>query len=165
MGLPAAVPARHPPWRRHRRHPPGSVLQPADAARGGDWQRLSTATYAESGGLAALQGRRVRTSSFSTTLGLRLSHAFETAWGRGRVQLSTGWRHAYGNVLPTMRTSFSGGRDFELRGAPLARDAALVGLDGSLRLRGGISPSLSYQGQYAAGLRDHAGTLRASWQF
>jgi uncharacterized protein with beta-barrel porin domain len=65
-----------------------------------------------------------------------------------------GWRHAFGDVVPTSTHRFLGGEAFRVEGAALARDAAVVeaGADFTFR-RGGVA-SVTYGGQFGDGVTD-----------
>jgi outer membrane autotransporter protein len=66
------------------------------------------------------------------------------------------WRHAFGDTTPLATLAFAGGSPFSVAGLPIARNAALVeaGLDLAVGARATLG--LSYSGQLASDVQDHA---------
>lgn len=65
---------------------------------------------------------------------------------------SLAWQHAFSNVTPTATLALLGtGAGFTVAGVPLARDSALVEAGFDVATLG-----LSYSGQLADNVRDHA---------
>ena len=123
---------------------------------------LRTASFAEAGGAAALEGAREGTDATFSTIGLRGSARLGEAVSlRGLI----GWRHAYGDVGSTATLAFVGGGPFTVGGVPIARDVAVIeaGLEASL----GPAASLGvrYSGQLASGATDHGVKADMVWRF
>ncbi len=88
--------------------------------------RVHTDGFAETNSAVALTGRDTKEVFTLTTLGVRgQTPIAEGLSARSRI----GWQHALGDVAPTSRVRFAGGQTFQVSGAPLSRDAALVSLD------------------------------------
>jgi uncharacterized protein with beta-barrel porin domain len=65
-----------------------------------------------------------------------------------------GWRHAFGEVVPTATHRFTGGAAFRVEGASLARDAAVLEAGADFAFgRGGVA-SVTYGGQFGDGVTD-----------
>ncbi|MCY1553479.1 Extracellular serine protease [compost metagenome] len=81
----------------------------------------------------------------------------DVSFGETAAVLSgtVGWRHAFGDVVPTSTLAFAGGQGFTVGGAPIARDAALVeaGIDFKIALAATFG--VNYTGQIASGVSDH----------
>ena len=68
-----------------------------------------------------------------------------------------GWRHAYGDVVPTALMAFQGGaQGFKIAGVPIDRDAfvAEAGLDYAVSSM--VTVGVSYSGQYGQRAIDNA---------
>ena len=77
-----------------------------------------------------------------------------------------GWRHAYGDVVPSVLLSFQGGAQaFSVSGVPIDRDAfvAEAGIDYSLTSM--LSVGVSYSGQYGQRATDNAFKGNANLRF
>lgn len=123
---------------------------------------LHSDALAEQGGLAALRASSGNDSVGFATAGLRLSREVNA---RTRLQAQFGWRRAFGDTTPTRAMRFADQTGFDVRGLPIARDAATLELGAETQWRPGATLSLVYSGQYAGALEDHSFRLRASWMF
>ena len=119
------------------------------------------------GGAAALHGDSSTDSLTTTTLGLR--GATELAMGAHTARLTAGlgWRHAGGDVNPKTSLAFiqGSGSSFNVSGAPIARDAAVLDLGAEMAVGKRTTVGLSYGGQYGAGNSDSAGNLYLKMRF
>ena len=111
--------------------------------------------FTESGGIAALTGFGRDFNIQTTTLGVRS----EIALASMPLTLKTmlGWRHAYGDVVPSVLLGFQGGAQaFSVSGIPIDRDAfvAEAGIDYSLTSM--LSVGVSYSGQFGQRAMDNA---------
>lgn len=123
---------------------------------------LRTASFAEAGGAAALEGAREGTDATFSTIGLRGSARLGEAVSlRGLI----GWRHAYGDVDSTATLAFIGGGPFTVGGVPIASDVAVIeaGLEASLGPA--VSLGVRYSGQIASGATDHGVKADMVWRF
>jgi fibronectin-binding autotransporter adhesin len=106
--------------------------------------RIHQNGFAENGGAAALIGFARDFDLETTTLGVRGELAFATMPLTLKTML--GWRHAFGDVVPSTLLAFQGGaQGFSVAGVPIDRDAfvAEVGIDYAVTssVRVGISSS------------------------
>jgi outer membrane autotransporter protein len=100
--------------------------------------------FTEEGGVSALTGAERDFNVQTTTLGARGELAFATMPLTLKTML--GWRHAFGDVIPSTLLAFQGGaQGFRVAGVPIDRDAfvAEVGIDYAVTssVRVGISSS------------------------
>ena len=121
--------------------------------------------FTEAGGVAALNGFAQGHDLATTTLGLR----GETTLG-GPMPLTArallGWRHAYGDVVPTALMAFQGGTSaFTIAGVPIDRDAFVteVGLD--YAATSALTLGVAYSGQYGEHASDSAIKGRIDFRF
>ncbi|MDH7794598.1 MULTISPECIES: autotransporter domain-containing protein [unclassified Beijerinckia] len=117
---------------------------------------LRTQSFQEIGGPAALASFGNGTSLTYTTLGVRGSTDFVLGgvWATARSTL--GWRHAIGATTPTARLAFVGGTPFDIAGAPIARDAAVVEAGLDLRIAPGAALGFNYSGQFGGAFLDQS---------
>lgn len=116
---------------------------------------LDTDGFREKGGSAALSGRSNNNDTTFTTIGVRTST--DVSFGETAAVLSgtVGWRHAFGDVVPTSTLAFAGGQGFTVGGAPIARDAALVEAGIDFKIAPAATFGVNYTGQIASGVSDH----------
>jgi outer membrane autotransporter protein len=69
---------------------------------------------------------------------------------------SLGWRHAFGDVVPTAGLAFAGGSAFTVAGVPIAQDVLVVEAGVDLRIAPTTTLGLDYSGQIGSGMSDHA---------
>lgn len=124
---------------------------------------LHTNSVNEQGGAAALAGESGSTNSTFTTVGVRGSIDF--ALGNQTVVKASGtpgWRHAFGNVVPTSTLAFAGGSPFVVAGVPIARNAALVEAGLDFQITPSASLGVTYGGQFGSGTTSQTvqGTLK-----
>jgi len=134
---------------------------------GAAWVRLRTDGFNERGGLAALN---VAASSFDagySTLGLRAATVIPLATDILLVpRASAAWQHAFDNVTPAGALAFAGaGVPFVFSGVPIARDAVLAEAGFDLAIGRSATVGLSYVGQLANNVHDHAAKGKFSWKF
>jgi fibronectin-binding autotransporter adhesin len=112
--------------------------------------------FVEAGGVAALIGFGRSYDLATMTVGLRAETTFA-----GSLPITArallGWRHAYGDVVPTALMAFQGGTQaFSIAGVPIDRDAfvAEAGLDYTVSSM--VTVGVSYSGQYGKRATDSA---------
>ena len=123
---------------------------------------LHSDALAERGGLAALRAGSGNDQTGFATAGLRVSREVNE---QTKLQAQFGWRRAFGDTTPNRAMSFADDTSFQLRGLPIARNAATVELGAETQWRPGATLSLVYSGQYSGSMEDHGFRLRASWVF
>ncbi|TWT11624.1 autotransporter-associated beta strand repeat-containing protein [Reyranella sp. CPCC 100927] len=113
----------------------------------------------ETGGAAALTGRRQAFDMGFSTLGLRAAATVTAPSDTtvATVRGTLGWRHAFGDVTPEQRLAFRTGSDpFTVVGVPIARDSLLVEAGLDVDVTNYARFGLTYSGQFATKARDHA---------
>ncbi|WP_429069899.1 autotransporter outer membrane beta-barrel domain-containing protein [Bosea sp. OAE752] len=110
----------------------------------------------EVGGAAALSGTSDDTSLGYSTLGLRASTSTRIQGMDLSLRGALGWRHAFGDVDPKATLAFAGSIPFTITGAPIARNAALVEAGLDLAISANASLGVTYAGQLAEDVQDHA---------
>ena len=111
--------------------------------------------FTEVGGTSALTASARDFNVQTTTLGVRGELAFASMPLTLKTML--GWRHAYGDVVPSVLLTFQGGAQaFSSSGVPIDRDAfvAEAGIDYSLTSM--LSVGVSYSGQFGQRAMDNA---------
>lgn len=126
---------------------------------------LRTDGFDETGGDAALSASNQSSGAAFTTLGLRLGKAVNFDGTTGTLRADLGWRYAFGDVTPEMALAFADGTAFDSRGAPVARNAALVGLGLDLAVNARTTVGFSYQGQFASSVQQNAVTGTVTFRF
>jgi outer membrane autotransporter protein len=133
---------------------------------GGAWVRLDTDAFSERGGAAALN---VAGNSFEvgySTLGVRAASLIPLGDMVLVPRASAAWQHAFNDVTPDATVAFqNAGVAFTVAGVPIARDALLAeaGLDLAITPRATIG--VSYTGQIASNVQDHAARGKFAWKF
>lgn len=117
---------------------------------------VHTDGFVEQGGASALSVNGTSNSLTFSTLGLRASTDLMFGDMPASVRGMIGWRHAYGDVAPTLGQAFAGGDVFSIAGVPVTKDAAVfeAGLDLEIAPNAGLG--LTYQGQIGKDAQDHA---------
>jgi outer membrane autotransporter protein len=131
------------------------------------WVHLRTDGFAETGGVAALNGSGSKDDVGYSTLGARLATSYLLPNGMALIpRVSVSWQHAFNDIAPTAALAFQNtGAGFAITGVPLARDAALVETGLDLRVSPQAKLSVSYSGQLAGHLQDHAVKGNFTWNF
>ena len=126
---------------------------------------LTTSTFTEAGGPAALTVRGNTTENMIATLGLRPSTDMDVAGLAGTLRGMLGWRHTFGTVTPDAQVSFAGGNVFGVSGVPTARDAAALEAGLDVMVIEGFVLGLTYGGQFSSRTTDQTarGTIRVSF--
>ncbi len=117
-------------------------------------------SFTETGGAAALTAAGSTTATTFSTLGLRAFSQFDMGGVQATVRGMVGWRHAFGDTVPTTRLNFAGGTGFSVYGAPIAKDAALVEAGLDLAVGKNVTVGLSYDGQYSRRTQEHGFNAR-----
>ena len=128
---------------------------------------LHTDAFAETSGLAALNGAAAADDVGYTTLGIHLATSRMLANGMALTpRISLAWQHAFGDVDPVAALTFQTlGTSFTTGGVPIARDAALVDAGLDLRVSPQATLGLFYLGQLAESAQDHSVRGSFTWRF
>ncbi|MCB8823532.1 autotransporter outer membrane beta-barrel domain-containing protein, partial [Microvirga rosea] len=127
--------------------------------------RLESDGFQESGGAAALTGYGRSYELGTTTLGVR-AEARLSAEMPLTVKGLIGWRHAYGDVVPSTLLAFAGGASpFAVSGVPVDRDALVAEAGLSWQASRSVSLGASYAGQIGARAQEHSLKGNLTWMF
>jgi subtilase-type serine protease len=131
------------------------------------WLNQRASSFNETGGEAALHGDKAKDQLTTFTLGLRGKTAVDLGGRAVRLAAGAGWRHAAGDINPERRLSFvhGGAGTFNVAGAPIAKNAALLDLGAEVELGKRAAMGLSYNGQVGQGNTDNAGSLYLKVRF
>ncbi|MFG1422207.1 autotransporter family protein [Roseixanthobacter liquoris] len=128
---------------------------------------LSTDGFSEGLGAAALTAQSDTFGMLSSSMGVRAAMVLP-APGVAPLTLSgtLGWQHAYGDIAPSATLAFSSGSlPFTVSGAPLARDALLVGAGLSAKMGERMAFGIFYSGQLASDVSENALKGSLTWSF
>ena len=131
------------------------------------WLSQKAKGFTEEGGAAALQGEGQKDDVTTFTLGLRGKTALNVGAHPAHLFVGLGWRHASGDVDPGRRVSFvqGGGAAFNVAGAPIAKNAAVLDLGVEMAVGRNTAMGLGYSGQYGNDNTDHSGQLYLHTRF
>jgi outer membrane autotransporter protein len=126
---------------------------------------VKTDGFTEKGSAAALAGQDSNTDATFTKLGIRAS----TDLGLGEVKATArgtlGWRHAFGDVMPTSTFAFAGGDAFTIGGVPIAKDSAVIEAGFDLQMSANATLGLSYVGQFGSHITDNGARANLNVRF
>ncbi len=124
--------------------------------------------FNESGGMAALRGKRSKENVNLTTGGVRVNLDL------GKAQIGPSWlsvrgglahTRASGDLQPTAQAAWEGGRVMSVSGAPLDRLSTRLDLGATARLSRDSAIDLGFSQQRGERTRDHSITAQYSLQF
>ena len=117
-------------------------------------------------GPAALAVAAQSTDAAFTTLGLRAQTTLAAGPGETTLRGTLGWRHAYGDVVPTSTMTFlAGGDAFLIAGVPIARNALVLEAGLDVKLKPAATLGVSYSGQYGSGVTDQGMKANLTMKF
>lgn len=117
---------------------------------------VDTQGFSETGGSAALTVSPTSINALFTTLGIRAETEFRLEDDLSvSVKGGLGWRHAFGDE-PTSTMALTGGTSFSATGASLVRDSLVLETGVGIKMDGGASLDVSYNGSLSAGSYDHS---------
>lgn len=138
---------------RYRFDTAHGVLEPFGAL---SHVRQSTDAFTEAGGAAALTSGGGNVDTTFTTLGLRTEQMFAMGQTDATLRGELGWRHAFGDVDPGIAMGFAdGGAGFDVLGAPIAEDSAVLRASVGFDLAPGAQFVVGYAGQFSDDTADH----------
>ncbi|NGM88237.1 autotransporter domain-containing protein [Parapusillimonas sp. SGNA-6] len=131
------------------------------------WISQRAKGFDESGGSAALHGQSQTDNVTTFTLGARGKTTVEAGRHEVRLSAGAGWRHAAGDVEASRKMSFiqGNGATFQVAGAPIAKNAAVVDLGAEMTVGKNAAMGLSYNGQFGNGNTDSTGSLYLKVRF
>ncbi len=147
---------------------PAGVNSTVEPYLGLAWINQRAKGFEESGGSAALSGRSSSDDITTFTLGLRGKTAVELGGDKqAALYGGLGWRHAAGDVDTSRSLAFieGNGAAFQVAGAPIAKNAAVLDLGAEMSVGRNTALGLSYGGQFGNGNTDHNGNLYLKVRF
>ncbi|MBN8925636.1 MAG: autotransporter domain-containing protein [Rhodospirillales bacterium] len=117
--------------------------------------RVSTSSFGEAGGAAALTGRGAVQSNGYSTLGARGSLPLEIAGAVLTLDASVGWQHTIGNTVPQTGLALAG-VGFATNGVALQTDQAVLGFGVQAAIAPNVGLGLRYGGQFGGRAQDNA---------
>ena len=134
---------------------------------GAAWVRVKTDAAAERGGLAALNVAGTTFETGYATLGIRAAGMI--ALGHDMMLVPRGtlaWQHAFDTITPAGVLAFQAAPvPFTIAGVPIARDSLLAEAGLDLAIGRNVTLGVSYVGQVASNVQDHAAKGKFSWKF
>jgi len=91
-----------------------------------------------------------------STLGMRASTGFDLGGVGTTARVDLGWRHAFGDVIPTSTASFAAGSSlFTATGNAIGKDTAMIEAGFDFELSKQATLGVSYQGQFGSRLNQN----------
>ena len=120
---------------------------------------------------ATTAGLNIAANSFEvgySTLGIRAASLIPIGDGMVLIpRASAAWQHAFNSVTPAAALAFqlAPAAPFVIAGVPIARDSLLAEVGVDLAIGRNATLGLSYVGQIASNVQDHAAKGKFSWRF
>ncbi|WP_199041274.1 MULTISPECIES: autotransporter outer membrane beta-barrel domain-containing protein [unclassified Dyella] len=129
------------------------------------YDRISTDDVHEQGSVAALNVSGNDAALTISTLGARGMFTLDERGGvRGTINV--GWQHASGDITPVANARFTTGGDaFNVSGAPVAQNAAVVSGGVGIDLTPAVTIEGTYGGQFGGHMTDQYLRVGATWRF
>lgn len=126
---------------------------------------LHTDSFREDGGAAALSAKSDNEDMTYTTVGFRAAVDFMFGQSSVTAQGMLGWRHGFGDTTPDAVFALAGSAQFDIAGAPMARDTLVMEAGLKAQLSDDATLGVSYAGQAGDGIEDHGvtGNLTVNW--
>jgi len=120
--------------------------------------------FTEEGGAAALTALARDFNVQATTLGVHGRLAFAST--PFSINTTLAWRHAYGDVVPSVLLSFAGtGQNFSISGVPIDRDSFVAEAGVDYAISPAMKVGLSYSGQFGQRAMDNSFKGHFDWRF
>ncbi len=126
---------------------------------------LDTGGIAETGGATALYGASEASDVTFTTLGLRASTDLPLGALDAGLKGMAGWRHAFGDTLPSATLAYDGSSVFSIGGAPIAEDALVLEAGLDVKIDRSAVLGIAYSGQFAGSETLNAVQGNLAWSF
>lgn len=127
---------------------------------------LAGASAQENGSPAALTVRLEDQNTFYTSLGMRAATQVNIMGRTFTPSVSLGWQHAFGDMAPVAAMRFANSTSpFEVKGVPLARNTALIGLGLSHSFTDRASVQVNYKSQISSEAVENSFSAQMSLKF
>lgn len=127
------------------------------------WSKMDG--FSETGGAAALSSNDTSMSTSFSTLGLNAQANFEFIGVEAVAHGGLGWRHAFGDTVPSNSQRFSVGNTFTVTGVPVAKDVALFEAGINFNITSNAVVGVSYIGLAGSGARENSANTSLSISF
>jgi outer membrane autotransporter protein len=134
-------------------HMAGATVEPTASLAYVD---AGTNAFSETGGAAALSSDGTDIDTTFSTLGIRATAPLALGGLAAKVSGFVGWRHAFGDTVPTIDVAFAGHNPFTIAGTPIARDVAVIDLGLDIQTSTAARLAFSYSGQFGDGAASQA---------
>ncbi|WP_348935889.1 autotransporter domain-containing protein [Aquabacter sp. CN5-332] len=126
---------------------------------------LDTGAYQEQDGAAVLFSGGSDMYTIFSTLGLRMSKGIVLGSTDATLRGAIGWRHAFGDITPTISQAFVSSDAFTVTGVPIAEDAAVLEAGFDVRVGGSTTLGVAYTGQFGGDVTQNGfnATLKVSF--
>ena len=124
-----------------------------------------TNSFSETGGAAALTSSGTSMDTTFSTLGLNAQTTFDLAGVQSVAHGGVGWRHAFGDMNPSISQRFAVGDEFTVTGVPVSKNVALIEAGVDFNITPNAVVGISYTGLTGSGARENAANTRLSINF
>jgi len=100
-----------------------------------------------------------------STLGFNAQTAFDLAGVQSVARAGLGWRHAFGDITPSISQRFETGEEFTVTGVPVAKNVALVETGIDFNITQSAVLGFSYTGQLGSGVHENSASTRLTINF
>ena len=101
-----------------------------------------------------------------STLGIRASTSFDLGTTMATARADLGWRHAFGDVIPTSTASFAAGSNaFTASGNAIGKNTPLIEAGLDFAITRNTTLGVAYQGQFGSGLSQNGVNANLSVKF
>jgi len=121
--------------------------------------------FSEDGGAAALSSGGTSMDTTFSTLGFNAQTAFDLAGVQSVARAGLGWRHAFGDITPSISQRFETGEEFTVTGVPVAKNVALVETGIDFNITQSAVLGFSYTGQLGSGVHENSASTRLTINF
>ncbi|SFT77923.1 autotransporter serine protease [Mesorhizobium sp. YR577] len=121
--------------------------------------------FAETGSGMGLVSAASTTDVTFTTLGAHAATDFAIGSLGATARGMLGWRHAFGDTVPTSTFAFAGGTPFAIEGLPIATDALAIEAGLDLQIAKAATLGFAYAGQLASKAQDQSFKLDLAVRF
>jgi outer membrane autotransporter protein len=128
--------------------------------------RVKSPAFKEGGdNITALQSESQHNQVTFSTLGVQATKNLTVQRTEVMLQGGLGWRHAYGDVRPTTRLTFTGGNPSTVKGVAVARDTAVINAGAELQVGKHARVGLHYAGNIAKKAHENSVQANITWRF
>jgi outer membrane autotransporter protein len=128
--------------------------------------RVKSPAFKEGGdNITALQSESQHNQVTFSTLGVQATKNLTVQRTEVMLQGGLGWRHAYGDVRPTTRLTFTGSNPSTVKGVAVARDTAVINAGAALQVGKHARVGLHYAGNIAKKAHENSVQANITWRF